>query len=467
MAEMTPKTLTEICAKNDLYRTPELNDKLYLHYKGFSSIQNLEAYTGLRCLYLEGNGLTKIEGLEKQTQMRSLFLQENCIETIEGLDAMKDLDTLNLAQNFVETVENLSALKKLQTLNLAQNALKDIEGIRGLLECPSIMCLDIQKNKIDDPAVLDVLAKMPNLRVLYTQGNPFVKKVRFYRKSVIYRFPNLKYLDDRPVFDDDRARAVAWCKGFEKGGVKTAQEAEKAEMDRLRKEKEARHRRNMDAFDEMLRKAREERDRKPEGGKHASCGDTKEGGDDEKSTPARILEKAVRDLVVEAPPPPAVEGGAEKIPEGGDGEGKTATRLLRSRAGELFEIDASNRFVRLRGKALEDAETRRSHEIVEWDKVAPSQQKQLEHWPEGANDLLVSPFSGEPVIRAADVKKTERKIEIPGFAHWDGESSVVSHSASNVPTSTPELSKSTAGSPPSLPVPASAVASCTDLDALD
>jgi dynein assembly factor 1 len=65
------------------YRTPELNEKLYLHYKGthfsvvmqfigFTKIQNLEQFTDLKCLYFEGNGkirsfelegVTKIEGL--------------------------------------------------------------------------------------------------------------------------------------------------------------------------------------------------------------------------------------------------------------------------------------------------------------------------------------------------------------------------------------------------------------------
>ena len=38
------------------YRTPSLNEKLYLHYKGFSYIRNMEQFTGLKCLYFEGNG---------------------------------------------------------------------------------------------------------------------------------------------------------------------------------------------------------------------------------------------------------------------------------------------------------------------------------------------------------------------------------------------------------------------------
>jgi Leucine-rich repeat (LRR) protein len=73
------------------YRCPELNEKLYLHYKGFHNIKNLEQFTDLKCLYFEGNGCKSLKGLETNTKLRCLFIQENIIAEMEGLDTLTDL----------------------------------------------------------------------------------------------------------------------------------------------------------------------------------------------------------------------------------------------------------------------------------------------------------------------------------------------------------------------------------------
>jgi hypothetical protein len=67
------------------YRTFELNEKLYFHYKGFAKIENMELFPDLKCLYWEGNGTSQISGLESNVQLVSLYLQENLIRKMEGL----------------------------------------------------------------------------------------------------------------------------------------------------------------------------------------------------------------------------------------------------------------------------------------------------------------------------------------------------------------------------------------------
>jgi dynein assembly factor 1 len=198
MVEMTKPFLKKLCKDNNLYTTPSINDKLYLHYKGFRRIENLEEYTGVRALWLEGNGLSVIEGLETLKELRSLYLHENLIDKIQGLDNLTELDSLNLSKNFVKKIENLSHCSKLTSLNLAHNVLTSVESLEHVLEVPSLQTLDIQSNKIDDPGVVDIFSRMPDLRVLYLQGNPVVKAIPHYRKTIISRCPHLRYLDDRP-----------------------------------------------------------------------------------------------------------------------------------------------------------------------------------------------------------------------------------------------------------------------------
>lgn len=63
--------------------------------------------------------------------------------------------------------------------------------------------LDISDNHIDSEEILpEILVKMPELAVLYMQNNAFTKKIAHYRKTLISNMPNIKYIDDKPVFDD-------------------------------------------------------------------------------------------------------------------------------------------------------------------------------------------------------------------------------------------------------------------------
>jgi dynein assembly factor 1 len=43
---------------------------------------------------------------------------------------------------------------------------------------------------------------MPELAVIYMQNNQFNKKIAHYRKTIIHKLPKIKYIDDKPVFDD-------------------------------------------------------------------------------------------------------------------------------------------------------------------------------------------------------------------------------------------------------------------------
>lgn len=116
----------------------------------------------------------------------------------------------------IEKVEGLHNNPKLSNIHLKRNRIgaKGLDDLRGLLECPSISSLDISDNKIEDPDFLpEILEKMPNLAVLYLHGNEVANKIPHYRKTIIHKIPTLKYLDDRPVFADERRYSHAFARG--------------------------------------------------------------------------------------------------------------------------------------------------------------------------------------------------------------------------------------------------------------
>lgn len=133
----------------------------------------------------------------------------------------------------------------LRSLYLAGNHLETFEDLCGLLCYKGVTVLDLSGNQIKDgEMLLLILERMEGLTSLKLSGNPMVRSLRRYRKTVLSRCKNLMHLDDRPVFEEERRMVNAW--GF--GG----DAAEDQERKLIKSEKEAKEKKRLEDFRKLI-----------------------------------------------------------------------------------------------------------------------------------------------------------------------------------------------------------------------
>ena len=141
-----------------------------------------------------------------------MYLNNNLISQISGLDSLVNLQILNLSHNFLKSISGLERLVNLKNLDVSSNQLTTRESLEQLLKCQSISSLDLNSNPIDhDETLLEVFAGLPNLACLYLRNTPFIKEFKYYRKRFITAIPALKFLDDRPVVEEERRLSEVSC----------------------------------------------------------------------------------------------------------------------------------------------------------------------------------------------------------------------------------------------------------------
>lgn len=83
-----------------------------------------------------------------------------------------------------------------------------------MLLLPKLSNLDLKNNQIADrEKVVPFFSQLQSLTALYLKGNPCIRHISKYRKTLTANIRNLNYLDDRPVFEIERLAANAWLRG--------------------------------------------------------------------------------------------------------------------------------------------------------------------------------------------------------------------------------------------------------------
>jgi len=269
---LTPEALVERCVKNDGYAVPELNEQLLLHHAGFSRIPEgiLEPYYNCRTLYLQANGVQEIENIESLTLLTSLYLMENSIQIIKNVACFSELLVLNLSNNQITHVPSGCLPSRLQQFTISKNFIATIKDIPGIFECEHLNTLNISYNNIEETDEIIDLWEPLKLQCLILNHNPGIQKVKHYRKKIINAIPTLRFLDDRPVNDLERAGAEAWSRGEDEQAAKKvmwdkAEEQKRLSFERFRRIQEAAAKAGMERWEaeriEREQKEKEEAER--------------------------------------------------------------------------------------------------------------------------------------------------------------------------------------------------------------
>lgn len=129
------------------------------------------------------------------TSLEEIALHQQELEKIENLDLYcRHLKILLLQDNIIEKMENLNKMKELEYINLAVNSISVIEGLH---DCESLRKLDMTCNYIDvedlEQSMIN-LSKCPEIKELYTTGNPCESWPK-YKEYVYATVPQLMKLN--------------------------------------------------------------------------------------------------------------------------------------------------------------------------------------------------------------------------------------------------------------------------------
>ncbi|MCJ1472483.1 U2 snRNP complex subunit [Lambiella insularis] len=137
---------------------------------------------------------------------RELDLRGHRIPAIENLGVAKDQDAIDFTDNDINILSNFPLSPRLHTLLLARNRITSIQANLST-SIPNLTNLVLTSNNLAELADLDPLRSFSKLTHLALLENPVTRREN-YRHWVIWRCPNVRFLDYQKVKDVEREKAA-------------------------------------------------------------------------------------------------------------------------------------------------------------------------------------------------------------------------------------------------------------------
>ncbi|KKY33808.1 putative leucine rich repeat domain-containing protein [Diaporthe ampelina] len=118
----------------------------------------------------------------------SLDLSSNEFNEIpDSLASLTALRALNLSKCTIESLHSLTRnpLPAITALNLRDNRLQSLAGVERLYPLER---LDLRDNRLKDPVELARLTRIPDIREIWVEGNPFTRTHKDYRVTIFNLF---------------------------------------------------------------------------------------------------------------------------------------------------------------------------------------------------------------------------------------------------------------------------------------
>lgn len=128
---------------------------------------------------------------------------EMIIKRARGNFDLPSIRKLNFWGLSLDDISVISECVSLESATFSKNYISSLKCFRGM---NYLRELSLANNSINDFRELDNLSTCPNLRKLWLRDNP-IAKYWDYRIQVIRKIPNLKYLDDEEITQDERDMA--------------------------------------------------------------------------------------------------------------------------------------------------------------------------------------------------------------------------------------------------------------------